>query len=168
MIYPIKTTFLLAGMLACAAMAEPNNNSENRNAGTEGATVNVEFRIENTNGEEQQVFEPGQTLLFVFEVQNHGDSSQRLDYTFPPHRVEVVDPQDGKPVWQAWEGRMFAQVMRHADIAPGESEIFSVEWQTDAQSPRGQFAVQPTFHGFLQRDGQKLEAELQNVSITIQ
>ena len=161
--HPMKTVVLLSGLLACAAGTQAN---ENRNAGAEGTTMDIEFRIENTNGEEQQVFEPGAVLTFVFEVRNRSTAPQRLGYTFPPHRVEVIDPQDGKPVWQAWEGRMFPQVMREAEIAPGESETFSAEWQTDVQLSGGQLAVQPSFHGFLQ--GKKLKTDLTEVLITIQ
>lgn len=161
--HPMKTGVLLSGLLACAAGAQAN---ENRDAETEAACVDIAFRIENTNGEEQQVFEPGAVLTFVFEVRNRSTAPQRLGYTFPPHRVEVTDPQDGKTVWQAWEGRMFPQVMREAEIAAGKSETFSVEWQTDVQLLRGQLAVQPTFHGFLQR--KKLKAQLTKVLITIQ
>lgn len=125
--------------------------------------VNIEFRVENAAGESQTRFAQGQPVAFVFVVRNAGGSVAQLGFTFPPHRVTVRSAAGGEPVWQAFEGRMFPQVMRYEDIAPGETKRFTVEWTAEAAP--GEYVAAPEFAGFVA--GEPLSSNLEPVTVTL-
>jgi len=132
---------------------------------TEGDVL-VEFSVENAAGDATRDFRAGETIRFVFAVRNRSRAPRQLAYTFPPHRVEVLRSKE--PVWQAWQGRMFPQVMREQHVPVGERIVFSVEWKTADATPPGSYRVRPSFHGFLQPGGQVIPAEMAEVIITVQ
>ena len=158
-IIPIACLALLAGCMNAIA-----GRGSDTNGAPEG-DVTVEFRVENAQGDAVRHFAGGDTVRFVFAVKNPSKRAQQLAYTFPPHRVQVFSTGNKEPVWQAWQGQMFAQVMRNTTLAANGSEMFSVEWQIDAGTS-GSYRVEPAFHGFV--DGEKLPAQIAPVEITIE
>lgn len=128
--------------------------------------VTVEFGIENAQGNVTRNFRPGETARFIFEVNNHAAQSRQLAYTFPPHRVQVFSRSGGEPVWQAWQGQMFPQVMRNTTLDADGSTTFSIDWKIGADIAPGTYRIQPAFHGFV--DDQPASPELPPVEISIE
>jgi len=134
-----------------------------------GETVHVAFAIENAAGEPVQSVRQGETLHFVFRVQNSGAAAVRLASTFPPHDVAVLRAADNDPAWQAWSGRMFPQVMRVQELAPGESAEFVIEWRLAANGgeplPAGNYLVRPAFRAFIGDRAIAFDAQLREITI---
>lgn len=161
----ILTTLSLLMISGCMNATAERSSELSTGSHDTGDDVSVQFTIEDTTGENRHAFQIGETLRFVFAVVNNTNEARRLDYTFPPHRVEVVDAKNDQPVWQAWQGQMFPQVMREKSVPAGESVTFTVEWDT-ANVSSGQYQVRPRFHGFMQ--SKSLESELPAVSISLE
>lgn len=128
--------------------------------------VTVEFRVENAQGEVARRFTPGGSVHFVFNVKNTTGRAQQLAYTFPPHRVQVFSKGNKEPVWQAWQGQMFPQVMRNKTVAADGNETFSIEWQISADIAPGRYRIKPAFHGFV--GNTPLAPEMETFEITIE
>lgn len=152
----LMTAGLLGGCMASAG---------DREANAPAAALHIEFSVEDTAGRRAATFHEGDSVQFVFRVHNAATAPRTLAFTFPPHRVRVVSAA-GTPVWQAFEGRMFPQVMRTQDVPAGESVTFTAEWEVRGLAP-GAYRVQPEFIGFVEPGG-RLEENLPAVTIHIQ
>lgn len=155
-----------AGFLLLAGCMNANAGRDGEGVEAPEKDVTVEFRVENAQGDAVRSFAPNATVRFVFSVKNSSTRAQQLAYTFPPHRVQVLSKGNKAPIWQAWQGKMFPQVMRNTTLPANGSESFSIEWQIDAALTPGSYRVQPAFHGFV--DGEKLSAQIAPVDITIE
>lgn len=153
----------VALVMAAGALSGCVANADNAEA--QANAVHVEFQVEDSAGHAATAFHNDDTVHFVFRVQNNDVTPQALAFTFPPHRVRVVSSA-GAPVWQAFEGRMFPQVMRTQDVPAGESIAFTAEWEARDLAP-GVYRVQPEFIGFLS-SGAPLASNLPAVSIHIE
>jgi hypothetical protein len=148
---------VLAGCMASAGNSEKP---------VPGGAMNVGFSVESAAGDPATQFHDGDTVHFVFRVHNADSAPRTLEFTFPPHRVSVFAAKVDAPVWRAFEGRMFPQVMRAQDVPVGESITFTAEWELRGVAP-GIYRVQPEFIGFA-RPGAPLERKLAAVSIRIE
>ncbi|HEX7047140.1 MAG TPA: BsuPI-related putative proteinase inhibitor [Gammaproteobacteria bacterium] len=137
---------------------------------TAGDAMNVEFSIQDAAGVPTLEFRQGETVRFVFRVQNNARETQRLAYTFPPHDVAVVSAS-GDPVFSAWNGKMFAQVMRVEAVPPGESLEFFIEWKLESNDgvavPPGDYRVETEFNAFVQPGNVQLSLDAPHANITV-
>ncbi len=135
-----------------------------------GDAVNIEFGIRNAAGVPTREFRQGETVRFVFHVHNAGAEALQLAYTFPPHGVAVS--KGGNSVWQAWSGRMFAQVIRTQDLPPGETAEFFIDWNLASNDgepiPAGSYEAKAAFNAFLQPGNRRLTPDLPPLTITVE
>lgn len=154
----LMTMIVIAG---CTAHAQSRTGEE--------ATVamdkswRLEFRVENTADNVTDQSGPSDSVQFVFRLHNESTQSREFSFTYPPHRVAVVDAS-GNAVWEAHEGMMFPQVMRNQTVAAGEFAEFAVTWERPRSIPPGNYRVRPDFHAFGQ-DGEKLALQIPPTSI---
>lgn len=71
---------------------------------------------------------PGQRVQFVLVVENGDDQPVSVTFRDSGDTDFAVRRSDGEEVWRWSEGRMFAQALRPAEFAPGESASFEAEW----------------------------------------
>ena len=66
-------------------------------------------------------------VSFVFTVENEGSETETLSFR-DAHSADfaVLDGDDER--WRWSQGRMFAQVLQSAELAPGESATYEGEW----------------------------------------
>lgn len=158
--------FPVACLLLLASCVNANAGRSSDTIPAQEGEVTVEFRVENAQGDATRSFTPGDSVQFVFEVKNRSAEAQHLAFTFPPHRVQVASRHGAEPVWQAWEGQMFPQVMRNRTLAANSSETFSVNWKIGVNVVKGTYQAQPAFHGFI--DDQPLSPDLAPTTITVE
>lgn len=159
-----------AGMLILLFASMPLAAGDVESPETEGDAMNVEFSILNAAGVAVQEFRQGETVRFVFRVENNGGETQRLAYTFPPHDVAVVSAS-GNPIFSAWNGKMFAQVMRVESLPPGDSLEFFIEWKLESNdgvtvSP-GSYRVEAEFNAFVQPGNVQLSLHTPAAKISV-
>lgn len=130
---------------------------------SEAARLRIEFRVADTSGDSKTVFSQGETATFSFIVENVGKEPATIGFTFPPHRVSIETAGRGEPVWQAFAGRMFPQVMRQDTIPAGEQRTFEVEWWVDAAP--GDYRAVPEFVAF--SGSERLQANLEPVRLNV-
>jgi hypothetical protein len=66
-------------------------------------------------------------VAFSFVVENTGDEPVGMQFA-DAQEFEVTVERDGQPVWRYGEGRMFAQMLSSAELAPGERSEYETEW----------------------------------------
>lgn len=163
----MRRFMLVAAVTLAGCVASANGPAERRE---QGNAVSLEFRIENEAGNVTRAFDASDAARFVFVVRNEGDVARRLSFTFPPHRVSVAAAKGGAPVWQAFHGQMFVQVMRHETIPAGDAVTFVVEWDLRTADggpvPAGEYRVEPGFTGWVQ-PGREAFGPLDPVMINI-
>ena len=68
-------------------------------------------------------------VSFVFTVENDGDGTETLSFR-DAHSADFAVLDDDDERWRWSRGRMFAQVLQSAELAPGESATYEGEWQS--------------------------------------
>ncbi|HEX6927839.1 MAG TPA: BsuPI-related putative proteinase inhibitor [Gammaproteobacteria bacterium] len=166
----MRMLFLIPLTLLAGCTANAGGDSA---AAPAGKPVHMEVRIENAAGSPAKNFTHDDMARFVFVLRNDSATPLRLGYTFPPHRITITPAGGGEPVWQAFHGRMFPQVMRHQELPAGETARFSVEWDFHHAGmpgkavPPGSYLVQPAFIAFLQPGNHRLDPGIEPVTITL-
>lgn len=130
---------------------------------SEAPRLRVEFRVADMSGDSKSTFSQGETVTFSFVVENVGNEPATIGFTFPPHRVSIETADGGEPVWQAFLGRMFPQVMRQDTIPAGEQRTFEVEWRVDVAP--GDYRAIPEFVAFA--GSERLRADLQPIRLAV-
>jgi len=129
----------------------------------ESGTVNLTFEARNQAGQPITEARAGETVQFVFRLENGSRTPVRFSYTWPPHRVLVRGPF-GNTLWQAHEGMAFIQMMRDESLPAGSALEYSAEWQVPADVA-GKLRVEPAFHAFI--DGKPLEDKPETITLAV-
>jgi hypothetical protein len=79
-------------------------------------------------------------VQFVFTVRNDGDEPVDLQFA-DALEADFVALDGDREVWRFSEGRMFAQALGSATVAPGEAETYAASW--DDPDP-GEYAAVAT------------------------
>lgn len=75
--------------------------------------------------------ETGDTVRFVFAVENTGEKPARLTFRDGGHADCVVFDGD-EEVWRWSEGRLFTQAIEHDTLEPGDTRRYGFEWESPA------------------------------------
>ncbi|WP_276258171.1 BsuPI-related putative proteinase inhibitor [Haloglomus litoreum] len=70
----------------------------------------------------------GQRVAFALVVENAGYDPVSVTFRDSGDADFAVLTADGEEVWRWSDGRVFAQALRPAEFAPGESATFEAEW----------------------------------------
>ncbi len=85
----------------------------------------------------------GSPIDFSMVVRNASKDTVRL--TFPNTcRADFVVMRDGAEVWNLMNGKMCAQVISRASLAPGDSAVFGATWDGHSATDRislGEYSV---------------------------
>lgn len=72
--------------------------------------------------------ETGDTVRFVFAVENRGDEPAQLTFRDGGHADCAVFDGD-EEVWRWSAGRMFTQAIERETVAPGDTLRYGFEWE---------------------------------------
>lgn len=70
----------------------------------------------------------GQRVRFTLVVENASQNPVSVTFRDSGDADFAVLTADGEEAWRWSDGRMFAQALRPAEFAPGESATFEAEW----------------------------------------
>lgn len=86
----------------------------------------------------------GETVVITLTLTNDTGTTQTYNFS-SSQRYDVIIGRGGNKVWQWSDGRFFAQMMGSETLQPGESRVYTVEWnQTNSagnQVPTGTYTV---------------------------
>jgi hypothetical protein len=74
----------------------------------------------------------GQRVQFTLVVENAGHDPVSVTFRDSGDADFAVLTAAGEEVWRWSDGRLFAQTLRPAEFAPGESATFEAEWPDPA------------------------------------
>jgi len=95
--------------------------------------LELRLEIQDAGGRGAQRFAAGETVDFVLEIRNAGETALALEFaTARTHDFAVLDAE-GREAWRWSRGRLFAQALASIELAAGETRRFAASWdQRDA------------------------------------
>lgn len=69
------------------------------------------------------------TVEFVFTVENTGTDPVDLDFR-SGQAADVTVVRDDDEAWRWSDGRLFTQALRSETVAPGDSRVYEMTWET--------------------------------------
>lgn len=147
----LRRILRIMGILLCASAVLGASQCQKQQDQTDGSPLFVTtLSLEDTNGNVQDIFSAGQTMVLKLEIYNRSDAAQTLWFSSgEQYNFVVVDAGTATPVWTWSADKGFTQAFNELAFKPYETKIFTVNWdQTDntgAQLASGQYEVMGGF-----------------------
>lgn len=95
------------------------------NVGTSFTTALV---LRDAGGIERYTFRPGESITFELTVSNRTSQDAEVSFTGFTGTVDVFTPGGNESLWNPYNDRLFAQVIRTQNFGAGETQVFRFVW----------------------------------------